>query len=74
MNSYDKPPIASRASGIFQWIVNFLKTYWVYIAVIVGIILLWRWWAGQSTLKPKCPVCPKDNQKLQGMYTILPAA
>lgn len=28
---------------------------------------------GVKALAPKCPSCPKDNQKLQGTYTILPA-
>ena len=59
-----QPTFASRATGVFQWIVSFLKTYWVYIAVIIAGILLWRWFSDQPTLKPTCPACPKDNQNL----------
>ena len=72
MNSA-QPTIASRATGVFQWIVNFLKTYWVYIAVVVAVILIWRWWAGQPTLKPKCPACPNAQTKPSaGTFTLTP--
>lgn len=42
-----------------------------FATAIWGIV---QYTTGVKALTPKCAACPKDNQKLQGTYTILPAA
>jgi hypothetical protein len=52
---------------IFQTVLNFLKTYWVYIAAVVGVVILWRYMSGSGSFNPKtpqdCSKCPGGGRR-----------
>ena len=53
---------ASMKPTIFQTVLNFLKTYWVYIAAVVGVVVVWRFF----TVKSFNPKTPQDCSQCPG--------
>ena len=51
---------------IFQSVIAFLKTYWLYIAAVILLFFVWRWWSSGRSFNPKtpqdCSSCPGNRR------------
>jgi hypothetical protein len=53
---------ASMKPTLFQTVLNFLKAYWIYIAGVVAVIVVWR----VFTVKSFNPKTPQDCSQCPG--------